>query len=330
MKKKPEKAEKKLKNTEKTPKKATKTKKAPAKPKSAAPEKTKVKTPAANKKVEKIPEKSVPPRTLTSSKKTRTKKDSEELEEEDMEDDELDDQVGKKKTSKTKGSNDDIPDLPTDDDDLSPRVNREERNQKIRELVTMAADQGYLTFQNINDTLPENLISPEECDGIIILLRNMVISVIEEEDVESFKKQVERAEQVRQAQRLDVLDDPVRMYLKQMGQVPLLTREEEVSISKRIEEAEINSRNLFNLFGCAYEAYQGVIERLEQGQERFDRVINDKFVESREQYFQTLPRLRSTIQRNQDAVAEKFAALRKARTIADKQKARKTFDQART
>ncbi|MDD4734648.1 MAG: RNA polymerase sigma factor RpoD, partial [Kiritimatiellae bacterium] len=48
------------------------------------------------------------------------------------------------------------------------------------------------------------------------------------------------------------------------------------------------------------------------------------------QYFQTLPRLRSTIQRNQDAVAEKFAALRKARTIADKQKARKTFDQART
>ena len=55
--------------------------------------------------------------------------------------------------------------------------------------------------------------------------------VIEESDEQRFKTQMEKEERERQAAKLDVLDDPVRMYLKQMGQVPLLTREQEVEIS---------------------------------------------------------------------------------------------------
>ena len=211
-------------------------------------------------------------------------------------------------------------------------VDREGRNQKIKELVKLAADQDYLTYTDINDALPETMITPEEVEGIVILLRNMDISVIEAEEVDKFKKQAEKDEQVKQAARLDVLDDPVRMYLKQMGQVPLLTREQEVEISKRIEEAEINSRTLFNQFGCAFAAYIRVIERLEQGQERFDRIINDKFVESREQYFQTLPRLRSTIQRNQDIVGEKFVLIFEATEETDPEELashRKAFDLTR-
>jgi len=210
------------------------------------------------------------------------------------------------------------------------RVNREERNLKIKDLVKSASQKGFLTFEDINNALPESMVSAEECEGIIILLRNMEVNVIDAADVEEFQKTQEKEEREKQAKRLDVLDDPVRMYLKQMGQVPLLTREEEVSISKRIEEAEIHSRQLFNQFGCALDAYMGVIERLEQGRERFDRVINDKFVESREQYFQTLPRLLNTIRRNQDAVGDKFQAIRKARSKADKQKGQKPFDAVRT
>ena len=95
------------------------------------------------------------------------------------------------------------------------------------------------------------MLSPEEFDGILILLRGMDIEVIEDSDEQKFKAQMEKDERTRQAARMDVLDDPVRMYLKQMGQVPLLTREQEVEISKRIEEAEINSRKLFNRFGFA-------------------------------------------------------------------------------
>ncbi len=83
---------------------------------------------------------------------------------------------------------------------------------------------------------------------------------------------------------LDILDDPVRMYLKQMGQVPLLTREQEVEISKRIEEAELNVQKHINRFGFIARAYLDLAQKLQEGRERFDRVILDKKIESRERY----------------------------------------------
>ena len=119
------------------------------------------------------------------------------------------------------------------------KVNREERNEKIKELIRLARDQGELTFVDINQAPPESIISPDELDGVVILLRGMDIEVIDAADVDKFKARVEREERVRHEASVDVLDDPVRMYLKQMGQVPLLTREQEFEISKRIEEAEL-------------------------------------------------------------------------------------------
>ncbi len=208
-------------------------------------------------------------------------------------------------------------------------VNREERNQKIKDLIQLAGDQGYVTYDDINESMPESVINPEELDGIVILLRGMDIEVIESSDVEKFKLTAEKEERAKQAQRMDVLDDPVRMYLKQMGQVPLLTREQEVEISKRIEEAEIKSRELFNLFGCAAEAYLDLSDRLKNGQERFDRVINDKHVESREKYLVKLPQLHSKIEAQHAEVGKKWAALQKSRqTKSEKQKRLKALQQS--
>ena len=75
-------------------------------------------------------------------------------------------------------------------------------------------------------------------------LRNMEFDIIDASEVDRFKDKKRdegdgEEEEVKADQKLDILDDPVRMYLKQMGQVPLLTREQEVEISKRIEDAEI-------------------------------------------------------------------------------------------
>ena len=83
------------------------------------------------------------------------------------------------------------------------------------------------------------------------------------------------------------------MYLHQMGQVPLLTREQEVEICKRIEKAEIEVRELFNQFGFAADMYLDLVERLENGGERFDRVVIDKFVDSRDKYLEVLPKLQN-------------------------------------
>ncbi|HEX7518183.1 MAG TPA: RNA polymerase sigma factor RpoD, partial [Chthoniobacterales bacterium] len=105
------------------------------------------------------------------------------------------------------------------------------------------------------------------------------------------KKDTEEEEEEKPEAKLDILDDPVRMYLKQMGQVPLLTREQEVEISKRIEEAEIMVQRLINRFGFIAQAHLDLAQKLTEGGERFDRVILDKKIESRERYMKMLPRL---------------------------------------
>jgi len=208
------------------------------------------------------------------------------------------------------------------------KISRSERNHQIKELIKLAHDQGYLTFGEVNEALPESAINPDELEGIVILLRGMEIDIIADADIDQFKSRVEKETQAKQAKRVDVLDDPVRMYLKQMGQVPLLTREQEVEISKRIEEAEIHAKELFNQFGFATHAYLNVVQRLEDGKERFDRIISDKQVESREKYFSTLNRTRNTIRRNHTVIEEKFVLWRKAGKTTES-KARLVFERKR-
>ena len=217
----------------------------------------------------------------------------------------------------------------TKGDVVQIRVNRDERNAKLKELIKLAQEQGYLTYDDVNEVMPESVVSPEEFDGILILLRGMDIEVIEDSDEQKFKSQMEKEERAKLAQRVDVLDDPVRMYLKQMGQVPLLTREQEVEISKRIEEAEINSRKLFNTFGFATSAYLGLSERLVAGRERFDRIISDKHVDSRERYLKTLPGLTKSILRQHTATGKKFHETQKRLSKTAKQRKEKTFLQTR-
>ncbi len=210
------------------------------------------------------------------------------------------------------------------------KMDRDLRNQKLKDLIALASEQGYLTYDDINEMLPESSVSPEDLDGILVMLRGMDIEVMDASDVDKFKSQIEEEARAKQAQRTDVLDDPVRMYLKQMGQVPLLTREQEVEISKRIEEAETTSRLLFARFGFATRAHLSIAERLETGKERFDRVINDKHVSNREKYLKALPKLRVEIQRAFKAAAAQFAECSKARLPAQDRAARmKSFEKLR-
>ena len=214
-----------------------------------------------------------------------------------------------------------------DVDTSTPRTaaERKERSARLKLLIQKGGKEGFVTFEDVKTTLPEASDNPEEFDSALILLKGMEIEVIEESEVEAFREKADRERKTKQAEKMDVLDDPVRMYLKQMGQVPLLTREQEVEISKRIEEAEIHTKRIFNSFGCATEAYLGLLERLEEGKERFDRVISDKHVESREKYFKVLPRVRSAIDRGHSTVAEKYKDSTKGRqskaTAAKKAKA---------
>jgi len=165
-------------------------------------------------------------------------------------------------------------------------------NEKIRHLIRLSKEQGYITVQNINESLPEKVNNPEEIENVINILENLEIDILDAEEVENYKqRQEENEEQQMRTSQLDILDDPVRMYLKQMGQVPLLTREEEVAISKRIEKAEQTSTEILFSVGLTAPYQIELAKKLLERQERFDRIVLDKKIESREGYFTNLPKL---------------------------------------
>ena len=104
--------------------------------------------------------------------------------------------------------------------------------------------------------------------------------------------------------RLEVLDDPVRMYMNQMGKVPLLTREQEVEICKRIEEAESEMTRLVYSLGFAAKEHIAIAEKLlsEPPKERFDRVVVDRKVANREGHLKELRNLIKKVRQIDDEV----------------------------
>ena len=174
------------------------------------------------------------------------------------------------------------------------RIDTPEIQEKIRELIKLAKEQEYLTYDDIHEILPNNLVEEQDITAILERLRQMEFDIIDASEVDRYKDKKKGdldSEEETKDQKLDILDDPVRMYLKQMGQVPLLTREQEVEISKRIEDAEIEVQKYLHLFGFTTIGYLALADKLMRGKERFDRVILDKKIESRERYMKALPKL---------------------------------------
>jgi len=127
----------------------------------------------------------------------------------------------------------------------------ERRRQKLKTLIKLGKERGFLTYSEINDHLPENIVDPEAIDGIIGTFNDMGIAVYEHApDAETLLlsdnvatvASDDDAEAAAEA-ALSTVDsdfgrttDPVRMYMREMGSVELLTREGEIEIAKRIEE----------------------------------------------------------------------------------------------
>ena len=180
--------------------------------------------------------------------------------------------------------------------------------EKVKELVLLAQEQGYLTHNDISEALPGAAVSPEELDELHTKLRNLEIDIVDQAEVDRVK-QPEPDEEEEEKERLDILDDPVRMYLKQMGQVPLLNREQEVAICKRIEAAEMEVIRIFYGLGFAGKEHLALAEKLlaDPPKERFDRVIIDKMVDGRDGHLRTLRRLVKLVRGLDREVDEKFA-----------------------
>ncbi len=213
----------------------------------------------------------------------------------------------------SKGNHEPVGPLSANGDTETPKTQSTEVDpqERLREMIKLAREQGYLTYDDINEALPDGITDPEEMEQIITRLRSMEVDIIDASEVDRYKdgkKDVDEEDEEKD-QKLDILDDPVRMYLKQMGQVPLLTREQEVEISKRIEDAELMVQKFINRFGFTAKAHLDLAQKLIEGRERFDRVILDKKIESRERYMKALPKLCSQLERANEEVNALYRSL---------------------
>ncbi|TRZ95804.1 RNA polymerase sigma factor RpoD [bacterium] len=124
---------------------------------------------------------------------------------------------------------------------------KEYTKKDVEKIIALGRQKGYLTYDEVNELLPDDISSSEDIDQIFELLGNEDIRLVEnEEEKEVTEKEAALikedmlAEQLKIEEKFLPLDDPVKMYLKQMGSISLLSREHEIELAKKIEEAELN------------------------------------------------------------------------------------------
>jgi RNA polymerase primary sigma factor len=184
-----------------------------------------------------------------------------------------------------------------------------QHQQKVDELVGIAKEQGYITYEEINEILPMNFDTPDLIDQVLIFLSGMDIQVLNQSEVE---RQRERKKEAKELEGLPkrvegTPDDPVRMYLKEMGSVPLLSREEEVEISKRIEKAQIQIERIIMRFRYSTSEAISIASYLIHGKERFDKTISEKEVTNKTEFLNLLPKL-CELMKKEDAILQEFIA----------------------
>jgi RNA polymerase primary sigma factor len=121
----------------------------------------------------------------------------------------------------------------------------DDKYEDIQKLIDTGKEKGFLTYNEVNDLLPNDINSPDELDDLLSMIGSQGINVLEDTKLPSEKKFDAEAEETEDVEldltpgALEKTNDPVRMYLREMGTVPLLTREGEVEIAKRIERGQL-------------------------------------------------------------------------------------------
>ncbi len=162
----------------------------------------------------------------------------------------------------------------------------------LAELVGVANRRGHLTFEEVNQVLPETG-DEAVCLGLLLgHLQRLEIEIVPETDeIAERAGTTSNDEESREASRHESMDDPMRVYLHQMSKTPLLTSEQEIGIFQRIESAEQTIEAHLHSLGFSPQAHIELAQRIQQGRERFERVIVDQKIESRERYHAALPAL---------------------------------------
>ena len=172
-------------------------------------------------------------------------------------------------------------------------VNTRDVEQQIKALIEKGRKKGYLTYEETNEELPEEGINPARLDSLLATLDEMGIKLLDEADVakqtqEEFEEtkeslEKEESEQIKKdeilekqlvgAEAIRRIDDPIRMYLTQMGEIPLLTRKNEIALAQKIELARMAfRRKMLESDYCANAAVD-ILQQVHEGMLSFDRTM---------------------------------------------------------
>lgn len=177
-------------------------------------------------------------------------------------------------------------------------------NDKTRELIERAKGKGSLTYEELEKILPENATA-EQIDEVMVALSDTEVEIVDELKIDSVKKEDEKkkaiiakkAELRREANhsRLERADDPVRMYLREMGRVPLLTKDQEVAIAKRIEAAEKELIEVLLSTPYTLKEVQMLAARILAGRLNFIQISDIEDVREQHKFVKELPELMGKI-----------------------------------
>jgi len=176
--------------------------------------------------------------------------------------------------------------------ELSAGAKVENAERQIKAIIKKGRNRGYLTYEEMNDELPEDGITPARLDSLLATLDEIGINLLDEADVqrqteEEFEepkaKEALAEVQLKEDKMLEEalvgaeaarrIDDPIRMYLTQMGEIPLLTRKNEIALARKIELARMGFRR--KMLECDYCARNAVdiLQQVNNGTLSFDRTM---------------------------------------------------------
>jgi RNA polymerase primary sigma factor len=211
-------------------------------------------------------------------------------------------------------------------------------DEGLKALLDSGKEKGYLTFSQVNDYLPDDAVNPEKLDQLLLLLEEQGIELIDETEAEEREGSPNGQAADEDARELDLsfmdeedtrrIDDPVRMYLTQMGEIPLLKREEEIALAKKIEVTRKRFRRKVLECDGALRQVVETLKRVHVGELPFDRTVKVSLTENleKDKILQRMPHNLKTLEHLMEQNEDDFQKVVDPRIAEDeKRKMRRTL-----